>query len=158
MPAPTGRPRRRSPAGGQSGHSADGRLPLPPVARLPPSRSGGNRGTTRDATQSLVTIYKVKGMPIKGLTDAESKLRWAAYTSELNKSAMEVFSKLSPEKQAEVSSKEGLAGWNTDLAKGSIEPRMLILSRKLRNPDTKRVHSNGVSKPLFMNMLEVVNG
>ena len=103
------------------------------------------------------TIYKVKGMPIKGLSDAESRLRWLSYTSELNEDAMAVFSKLSPTRQKEVSSKEGLSGFNTDLAAGSIKPRMLLLSRKLRNTDSKRIHSNGASKPLFINMLEAVN-
>jgi DNA polymerase elongation subunit (family B) len=106
-------------------------------------------------------MYRVKGMPIKGLNAEESQLRWASYTAGLNPDAQEYLDSqnLSEERMQEISSKEGLAGFKTDLSKGTIKPRMQLLQRQLRNQDSKRIHSNGTSKPLFIeNMEDLSNG
>lgn len=95
-------------------------------------------------------IFKVKGMPIKGLTPEESKLRWQSYISGIDEKAKIALDGLSEEKILELSSKEGIAGFMTDLNKGQIKPNKQILQRQLRNKDSKRNHISGHSTPLYI--------
>ena len=78
------------------------------------------------------TLYKVKGMPVRGLTDAESAQKWSAYLS------------------GEGVQRDGISGFRTDIRRGTIEPRAEVLSRALRGQDTKRRHRGDESLPLFV--------
>lgn len=97
-------------------------------------------------------IYKVKGMPIKGLDEREKRLRWDIYNYHLNPvSRHNVDSQLlSPDELERFSSKEGIAGFMTDLNKGVINPHIQLLKRQLKHTDTKRNHSGENSTPLYL--------
>lgn len=85
-------------------------------------------------------IYKAKGMPIKGLSDEDSENRWRAFTQK--------FKDLELDKPA----KEGIAGFLTDLNKGSTEPRAYSLQRIMLNSDSKRTHTGEDSLPIMLNL------
>ena len=97
-------------------------------------------------------IYKVKGMPIKGLTSEEKKIRWDLYNYNLNPQSRKRIDKLNlkPAKRKEYSSKEGIAGFMTDLNRGQLAPHKTLLSRQLQNPDSKRIHIGNNSSPLTL--------
>lgn len=101
-------------------------------------------------------IYKVKGMPIKGLTEQEKRLRWDLYNYHLNPDCKERVDKLllSEEDREKYSSKEGIAGFMTDLNKGRLDPHIHLLKRQLKNVDTKREHIGENSFPLFVDQSE----
>lgn len=108
------------------------------------------RGRTEDGK----SIYKVKGMPIKGLSEKENIIRWDLYNYYLNESSRKRIDKLnlSEEDKKRLGSKEGIAGFMTDLNKGNIDPRKQLLSRQLKNHDSKRNHSGSTSKPLLIDL------
>lgn len=97
-------------------------------------------------------IYKVKGMPIKGLDDKERRLRWDLFNYNLNpESRQRVDSMfLTDDDREKYSSKEGIAGFMTDLNRGNINPHIQILKRQLKHSDSKREHIGEDSKPLFI--------
>jgi hypothetical protein len=97
-------------------------------------------------------IFRVKGMPIKGLTPEENKLRWASYIAGIDENSQAYLNSLhlTDEKILEISSKEGIAGFMTDLNRGSIKPNKQLLQRQLRNSDSKRTHNSGYSNPLYL--------
>jgi hypothetical protein len=112
------------------------------------------RGITEDGKE----IYKVKGMPIKGLTEDEKRIRWDLYNYHLNNVSKKRIDRmnLSHEKREFYSSKEGIAGFMTDLNKGNISPRKTLLQRQLQNPDSKRIHNGENSKPITLNFDEAI--
>lgn len=112
----------------------------------------------RAITKDGKSIYKVKGMPVKGLSDKESLIRWYLYTQNINDEARNELAKLnlSEEDIIRLGSKEGIAGFLTDLNKGNIEPRKQLLKRQLNNEDSKRVHYGNKSEPLYIDMSEEV--
>ncbi len=75
-------------------------------------------------------IYKVKGTPVKGNTDAETKSRWNDYISGI------------------AVGKEGISGFATDMRNGTVMPKKIVLSRALKSVDTKRHHTGEESSPL----------
>lgn len=111
-------------------------------------------------------IYKVKGMPIKGLNDEESKARWDIYTQNINHVAPTITKELIEHVRQELeymnkevneenaieylSYKEGLSGFKTDLNHGTVEPSPIKLQRRLNNEDSKRTHMGQDSEPLYL--------
>lgn len=112
----------------------------------------------RAITDKNEEIYKVKGMPIKGLNSKEKLLRWDLYNYHLNKFSQERVNKLrlTKEQLMNYSSKEGIAGFMTDLNKGKIDPRKQLLQRQLKNSDSKRIHHNNESKPITLRYDKVI--
>ena len=120
----------------------------------------------RMRTESGKDIYKVKGMPIKGNTEEESKARWDIFTQNINHVAPTITNELIAHVREELeyhnkevnndnvieflSYKEGLSGFKSDLNRGSVEPRAIHLKRKLNNEDSKRIHTNMDSAPLYL--------
>jgi hypothetical protein len=106
----------------------------------------------RVITKEGKEIFKVKGMPIKGLTPEENKIRWDSYIAGIDEKAQARLNdlNLSDAELIEYSSKEGIAGFMMDLNKGSIKPNKQKLQRKMRNRDSKRVHVGGFSDPLYL--------
>jgi hypothetical protein len=97
-------------------------------------------------------IYKVKGMPIKGLDEKEKLLRWDLFNYNLNEESKKRVDSalLTPEEREKYSSKEGIAGFMTDLNKGRVDPHIQLLKRQLQNTDSKRTHKGENSEPLFI--------
>lgn len=112
----------------------------------------------RGVTTKGEEIYKVKGMPIKGLTQKEKKIRWDLYNYHLNPKSKARIDKLNlkPAQRLHYSSKEGIAGFMTDLNKGQINPRMTLLQRQLKNIDSKRIHKGNISNPITLKFEEVL--
>lgn len=113
----------------------------------------------RFKTQKGEEVYKVKGMPVKGLDESEKRIRWDMYNYELNEDSRKAIDALglSPEDKIKYGSKEGIAGFMTDLNKGNIDPRKQLLSRQLKNKDSKRNHlGEGLSKPLYIDEREAI--
>ena len=112
------------------------------------------RGKTIDGK----SIYKVKGMPIKGISEKENIIRWDLYNYYLNESSRKRIDKLnlSESDKKRLGSKEGIAGFMTDLNKGNINPRKQLLSRQLKNFDSKRNHKDNNSKPLLIDIDKVI--
>jgi hypothetical protein len=122
----------------------------------------------RLVTESGKFIYKVKGMPIKGLNNEESKARWDIYTKNINHTEPTITRELIEHVRQEIefhnrevneentidylSYKEGLSGFKSDLNRGTVEPSAIQLRRKLNNEDSKRTHYGQDSEPLFVNM------
>jgi len=107
----------------------------------------------RFTTKEGKDIYKVKGMPVKGLTEDERLLRWDLYNYEVSPESKTRVDKrrLSEQDKIKFGSKDGIAGFMTDLNKGNIEPRRQLLQRKLKHKDSKRRHKgNGISEPLYI--------
>ncbi len=100
--------------------------------------------------------YKVKGMPMKGIDDNEMRLRWDLFNYHLNPDSKARVDSLflSDEDREKYSSKEGIAGFMTDLNKGRLDPHIQMLKRQLKHHDTKREHIGDTSKPLFIDNTE----
>jgi len=111
----------------------------------------------RCVTEKGEEIYKVKGMPVKGLTSKEKQIRWDLYNYNLNPKSKSRIDKLNlkPKQRERLSSKEGIAGFMTDLNKGNINPRKLLLQRQLQNNDSKRIHIENTSNPIQLEYDEV---
>ena len=104
----------------------------------------------RARTEDGEMIYKVKGMPIKGLTSQEKLIRWDVYNehnSEESRNRLQKLGLTSKDREF-YGSKEGIAGFMTDLNKGRINPNKQLLQRQLKTSDSKRIHYNGDSKPI----------
>jgi hypothetical protein len=99
----------------------------------------------RFTTTEGETFYKCKGMPFKGLSKLQEKQRWDAYTRQVYESDF-------VEDDTMFLRKEGLRGFLSNIAKGNIVPEKEILTRRLRNLDTKRVHTGEESRPLTMDV------
>lgn len=108
----------------------------------------------RAITDKGEEIYKVKGMPVKGLDKHEKQLRWDLYNYHLNSNSKERIDaiNLSEEDKIKYGSKEGIAGFMTDLNRGKIDPRKQLLSRQLKKYDSKRTHTGNKSVPLVLDM------
>lgn len=105
----------------------------------------------RYRTKGGKEVYKVKGMPIKGLTEDEKRIRWDMYNYNTNAvSRARIDGRgFNDEQKRNYSSKEGIGGFNSDLNKGVIEPHKQVLQRQLINKDGKRMHyGDGESRPL----------
>jgi hypothetical protein len=104
----------------------------------------------RAKTTDGKNIYKVKGMPIKGNSEKENLLRWDLYNENLNENSRKRIERmnLTEKQRKKYSSKEGIAGFMTDLNKGAITPRKQILTRQIKTEDSKRIHKNGNSIPI----------
>ena len=81
-------------------------------------------------------IFKVKGIPVKGLSPEESERRFDDYVSGI------------------AVPKEGISSFIMDLNHGTTAPTAFTLSRALRKMDSKRIHSEGSSLPLDWDILE----
>jgi hypothetical protein len=81
-------------------------------------------------------IFKVKGIPVKGLSPEESEQRFDDYVSGIPVP------------------KEGISSFIQDLNHGTTAPKAFTLERALRKLDSKRIHQNGNSIPLNWNVLE----
>jgi hypothetical protein len=90
------------------------------------------KATTKNGTK----IFKVKGIPVKGLTQEASEKRFDDYISGIPVE------------------KDGISSFIQDLNKGTTQPTAFSLERALRNYDSKRLHNNGISTPLDWNELE----
>lgn len=94
----------------------------------------------RAITDEGKRIWKVKGVPIRvkregvPIPDEECERRWRDYV------------------EGRAVEKEGITGFATDLRHSRISPQAQILSRAMRNPDTKRIHTNGDSVPLSLSL------
>lgn len=87
-------------------------------------------------------IYKAKGMPIKGLSEAASEERWLDFTQKFQESEVH---RAKPEK-------DGIYGFLTDINNGRIEPQSFKLKRMMQNPDSKRIHVGNDSVPIYLEM------
>lgn len=75
-------------------------------------------------------VYRVKGTPVKGISDEDSLSRWNDYISGVPVS------------------RDGIGGFASDLKRGSVAPKRNILSRALKHGDTKRIHIGETSSPI----------
>jgi hypothetical protein len=82
-------------------------------------------------------IFKVKGIPVKGLDSSESEKRFDNYISGIPVS------------------KEGISSFITDINKGTTKPSAFTLERALRHYDSKRIHENGESWPHDWDILDM---
>lgn len=81
-------------------------------------------------------MFKCKGVPIrpKGFTVEQARERFESYCAGIG------------------IEKEGLAGFATDIRRGTTQPRAENLVRAMRSQDRKRTHDGEHSKPLVLNM------
>jgi len=92
----------------------------------------------RMVTEDGQTYYKVKGTPVEKGDDGEKLsqekafARWKDYTSGIPVGRL------------------GLSGLMTDINRGRIAPQAEMLSRALRNTDSKRIHFLGDSRPRLL--------
>jgi len=92
----------------------------------------------RMVTDDGQTYYKVKGTPVEKGDDGEKLSqekafkRWQDYTTGIPVGRL------------------GLSGLLTDINRGRIAPQAEMLSRALRNTDSKRMHQRGDSRPRVM--------
>ncbi len=85
----------------------------------------------RAVTTEGETIYKVKGIPVRGISADDSQQRWEDYISGV---------------QVE---KDGISGFSTDIRAGSVKPSRQVLRRALKSVDSKRLHDDhGNSTPV----------
>jgi hypothetical protein len=86
----------------------------------------------RAVTSEGAVIHKVKGMPVRGLSPEQTEERFRSYV------------------EGRAVTRDGISGFASDISHGRIAPRAQVLSRALRNPDSKRVHRDGDSLPLVL--------
>ena len=83
-----------------------------------------------------IKLFKVKGIPVKGLSPEESEKRFDNYVAGIPVA------------------KDGISSFITDLKHGTTQPTAFTLERALRKLDSKRIHIEGNSLPLNWNILE----
>jgi hypothetical protein len=105
----------------------------------------------RGVLENGKSVYKVKGMPVSGLSDEESYHRWLVYKNEVYPQTIDknVWNQ-HKWTQEYLASKDGISGFRTDLNHGRIDPQPQKLIRYMRNEDIKRTHIKSNSSPLIM--------
>lgn len=113
----------------------------------------------RGVLESGEAVYHVKGIPVmylegRNVTDEEKYHRWLAYKQkvypeDIDKSVWEAHNW----DEDFLTSKWGITGFKTDLNKCRIFPLKVKMNREMKNEDTKRIHEDGNSKPLVVELI-----